>query len=466
MVYYPSFTADPNSVPKVNGLPGLINGIQKGMMMAQLPEKMRNERQQSKLSLEKAQMENEYYPQQMRANINEANARAYLAQQEGQDLDPRALLNYLQNNGQNSNTASYPRSPNMNMQQPQQAQNPYSQPQNMQMSNPNQVNDGKMATPQTSPIQSNSSLPAQEQNSPYKTVGTQNYLISNGNPELYGYDEAYENDPAARRYLERHGYGKSISTQIDPTGKLVSITKYPSGKQEANILETGGGIEGKAFEEEEGKNRATALQKYRDKYAATSNIDQNISQLKSLVENPEFADSVGPLNNVLVTKFGKGSPVVKRLNGQMKTYSGQIQAEMATSIPGNAAKAKIRFVQDIKPDTNDTSEGLIGKLEALDTANKWSQNYNQFVTKAMENGLSEEEALAQANNAFPWDSSKSNMEKIMKQGEIAGQLRQNKLNIQRSKNGQFYVLVPTEQGGQWLPTDQYDQYMQQYNKNK
>lgn len=49
MVAYPDFSADPNSVPKVNGLPGIIDNIQKGYMLAQLPEQVRNQRAKERL---------------------------------------------------------------------------------------------------------------------------------------------------------------------------------------------------------------------------------------------------------------------------------------------------------------------------------------------------------------------------------------------------------------------------------
>jgi len=46
------FSADPSAVPKVKGLPGIINNIQKGYMMAQLPEKMKRQRQSESLKNE------------------------------------------------------------------------------------------------------------------------------------------------------------------------------------------------------------------------------------------------------------------------------------------------------------------------------------------------------------------------------------------------------------------------------
>lgn len=63
MAYYPDFSADPNSVPKINGLPGIFDNIQKGAVMAQLPAKLRNERQNEELK-------NQY----LQAQINNLNS--------------------------------------------------------------------------------------------------------------------------------------------------------------------------------------------------------------------------------------------------------------------------------------------------------------------------------------------------------------------------------------------------------
>jgi hypothetical protein len=60
MVAYTDFSADPNSVPKINGLPGIIDNIQKGYMLAQLPEQVRNERAKQRLDnqYKQAQIDN------------------------------------------------------------------------------------------------------------------------------------------------------------------------------------------------------------------------------------------------------------------------------------------------------------------------------------------------------------------------------------------------------------------------
>ena len=112
MVAYPSFQADPNAVPKVNGLPGIFENIQKGAMMAQLPEKLRNEREQMRLQTQKAQMENQYYPQMQEAQIGELQGRSNLYKAQGdaaliQLRQQQALYDALQRSTQSPPQQSY-----------------------------------------------------------------------------------------------------------------------------------------------------------------------------------------------------------------------------------------------------------------------------------------------------------------------------------------------------------------------
>jgi hypothetical protein len=42
-IQYPNFHADPNDVPQANGIPGVIDAVQKGYLLAKLPAKMKQE---------------------------------------------------------------------------------------------------------------------------------------------------------------------------------------------------------------------------------------------------------------------------------------------------------------------------------------------------------------------------------------------------------------------------------------
>lgn len=66
MVAYTDFSADPNSVPKINGLPGILENIQKGAVMAQLPQQLRNQR-------ENEQLKNQYLQAQVNDLSNPAS---------------------------------------------------------------------------------------------------------------------------------------------------------------------------------------------------------------------------------------------------------------------------------------------------------------------------------------------------------------------------------------------------------
>lgn len=68
-IQYPSFTADPNSVPKINGLPGLIDSVQKGYQLSQLPDQLKMQQQLQAAKLQQAQQQSYYYPKQQEAEL-------------------------------------------------------------------------------------------------------------------------------------------------------------------------------------------------------------------------------------------------------------------------------------------------------------------------------------------------------------------------------------------------------------
>lgn len=438
MGYYPDFSADPNSVPKVNGMPGIIEGIQKGYMLAQLPEKMRNERQQMRLSTEKAQMENQYYPQKTQADINEANSRAYLAQQQGQDLDPSALMNYL--NRRNNQSAGSPPaaqsgqpsmgSPQMDAQPPM----PMNQQSNMQpMSAPGgQPQASPQMIGQGAPQQTMQQPPAQQPNGYYQNPGTKNYVISGGNPNLYAYDEAYENDPAARKYLERHGYAKSVSTQIDEKGRLVSITKYPSGKQEATILETGGGVANDAFQKEEGKERAKTYIDYSNRATGASKLNTEFKALDDIMAGNSFNSAVGPLD-AYKNKKGLATKATMEAYGQAAAITGRIHTQLVGSMAGNAQAAKINLVNSIKPNVADPEDVFRGKSMALKIAQEYEEDFYKKISSLMKSGMSETDALEKTEQDVKWDDYAKRM-----------------IETASGKNGQYYKPKTTQK----TPTDE------------
>jgi hypothetical protein len=426
-IAYPNYQADPNSVPKINGLPGIIDGIQKGYMLAQLPEKLRNEREQTRLSTERAQMENQYYPQKTRADINEANARAYLLQQQGKDLDPSALTDFL--NRRNTQSGMMP-PPAQSGQPSMGAPPPISmnqQPVSVPMRPPTpqaQAPQQAIAQPtqQSAPGQStgyyqNGTAP--QPNGYYQNSGGgQSYLISGGNPDLYAYDDAYENDPGARRYLERHGYAKSVSTQIDEKGRLVSLTKYPSGKQEATILETGGGTAGNAFQEQEGKDRAKIYGEYSNRATGASKLNTEFKSLDELMASDSFDSAVGPVDSYM-NKKGLATKATQDAYGQAAGITGRIHTQLIGSMPGNAQAAKINLVNSIKPNVTDPENVFRGKAKALKIAQEYEEDFYKKISRLMKSGMSEVDALEQTEKEVVWDNYKNRIVKAAsgKEGE-------------------------------------------------
>lgn len=419
MVAYTDFSADPNSVPKINGLPGILENIQKGAVMAQLPQQLRNQREQMRLATEKAQMENQYYPQKTRADINEANARAYLLQQQGKDLDPSALTDFLNRRNTQSGMIPPPAQsgqpsmgapPQISMNQqpvsvPMRAPTPQAQAPQQAIAQPTQ---------QSAPGQSTGYYqngPAPQPNGYYQNSGGgQSYLISGGNPDLYAYDDAYENDPGARRYLERHGYGKSVSTQIDEKGRLVSLTKYPSGKQEATILETGGGTANDAFQKEEGKERAKTYVDYSNRATGASKLNTEFKSLDDLMGSDSFDSAVGPLD-AYKNKKGFATKATQDAYGQAAGITGRIHTQLIGSMPGNAQAAKINLVNSIKPNVTDPEDVFKGKAKALKIAQEYEEDFYKNMSRLMKSGASEIDALDQTEKDVIWDDYKDRMVK-------------------------------------------------------
>jgi len=73
-INYPDFRADPNAAPQLNALPSLTQSLQKGYMLAQLPQQLKMQRALQQSELERNQMQNYYYPQMQDAQLAQTNA--------------------------------------------------------------------------------------------------------------------------------------------------------------------------------------------------------------------------------------------------------------------------------------------------------------------------------------------------------------------------------------------------------
>lgn len=97
----------------------------------------------------------------------------------------------------------------------------------------NQAPTGTVQAQQTQPMAQQLSPMAQQPavSAPVTNAPLQETVISPGSQNLYGVDQLYDNNPAARSYLEGKGFKKTQEIKFDnKTGKTSVITTYPSGK--------------------------------------------------------------------------------------------------------------------------------------------------------------------------------------------------------------------------------------------
>jgi hypothetical protein len=482
-ISYPDFSADPNSVPKINGIPGIIDGIQKGYMLAQLPEKMRNEREQMRLSTERAQMENQYYPQMQKAQIGELQGRSslYAAQGQSAQIDAqqkRALYDALQRMSQQPAQQGYGAPAPQPASQGGYAQPPQSGMPPQDYGKFNLLN-GLVDQARQSPggggyYNSSAGSPAQS-NAPsggyYNSPAQQGYgapqVVDPGDPSLYNIDELYRQNPMLRGQLNDMGFKKTTDTQIDPNGRIISTTVYPSGKKES--YSTGPTVEQAEYLKERGKGNAAAYDESLKTLDTTIQAGQLIDETKSFLDDPDFANSVGPLNQA-VNKIGWGSPKAQRLTGSIESITREIQSAKAAALKlgGGAAASKLAFVNSLKPSTDDTKEAFIGKLEAVNTFNKWLGDYSSFMSNAIDQGVSRDKAMKEADKAFPIAKYRGEILDQVKRGEIAGDLREKGFKVSRDDEVGYRVAVPDPVTGKTLhvAVEDYDKWLADYKSKR
>lgn len=465
MAFYTDFSADPNSVPKLNGLPGIIDNIQKGYMLAQLPEQVRNQRAQMRLATEKAQMENQYYPQMQEAQIGEYNARSNLANTQSQAaqfemMRRKALYDALQGNSE----------PQPNMGSP--APSPQQQPPQQDYGQFNLLN-GLIDNTQRPSINAAPSqgTPQYGNNSPYYNNqqsgdGSSSIVVNAGNPAKYRIDDIVDKNPGLNKELEDMGFKKTVDTKLDDDGRMISTTTYPSGRQVATITRIGPTAAQKKLSEEMATKDAEAYDSYTNALDSSVSIDQSLSNMRNLLDDPDFKNSVGPLNRSF-SRVGWADPRVQELTTQINGFSREIQFAKAAALKvgNNAAATKLGIVEDAKPSVTDTYYGMVGKMEALNTINKWNMEYSDFMANAITEGkMSRNKAILAARKAIPADKYSGEIDRQIKQGKLAGELHEKGLSVDRGPNGVFMVKIPTPEGDKRIPVDQYENWLRDFQK--
>lgn len=302
-VQYPSYRADPNAVPQINGAPGFISAVQKGYQLAQLPEQMKQEAILRRAQAQKAQVDAQYAEPEAQGRIAQQQAQTgylgaqttYQQKQTGRYDDvinsslarDRALNASTYASAALTNTQN--RAANYDLQQqqaiieairqaqaaaqnggqpqpapqantgydaPQTAPAPQYQPgQGGAMYAPPQQNAPQVApqgmlqpAPQASP-QGAPGLPGTPQPqtgaSPTAPVPSSEKVIQPGSKDRAYLDDLATN-PLYAKYLERMGVSPpKTETKYNATsGQVITTTTWPSGKITANATQLTNGSNG------------------------------------------------------------------------------------------------------------------------------------------------------------------------------------------------------------------------------
>lgn len=268
MANQPNFRADPNAVPKINGWPGVIDSVQKGYKLAQLPEQMKMEKMLKAAQLAKTQAEttgqeniNQYYGKEADQRIAASKAATDYQNKQTSRYDDVIDSGLLRDKNLNANTAAQTSLYNtqasaaqddLNYQrdlyaaikaaqsgQPQtQPATSYGQPAPQATSAP-QYQPGQGGAPFAAPQQNISSPQAQvgqggaqqAPSSQQNTNGQQTYLVQEGDPSQYYLDSMSLNPLYAKQLAKMGVSAPKVSTTFNGTsGLMVTTTQLPSGR--------------------------------------------------------------------------------------------------------------------------------------------------------------------------------------------------------------------------------------------
>lgn len=513
MANQPVFRADPNAVPQINGWPGLINSIQKGYQLAQLPQQMKMQQMLQAAQLQKYQAEtegqnlnNQYYGQEAEQRIAASKASSDYQNKQTSRYDETVNSGLLRDKTLNANTQANTGLTNeqllaarLDRQQiadfykvlnqgqagqgaPQQQGGGYYDNPPQQQPQPQEVplyQPGQGGAPMMAP-QQNMGAPQPQGGQPVQAPGQQGAFQPTPSSEKVvrpgRKDQAYLDDFAANplyaKQLSKIGVsGIKTDTKYDSkSGQLITTTEYPSGKITSSAMplldpaEQAQQAQSAELNKKIADQTATAYGDYTKNLSSGIKIQGDIENLAQTINVPQFENAVGPVNDFFHRSLGLGDEQTNELFGKINSTTGLIQGEMANSISGNAAKAKLYFAQMIKPGSKDTAPVFRGKLEAINTANKWNVDYNAYIAKSIRNGTPLDEAVIAADKAVPWDRYQGQMQSFLKNGQLADKYQKQGLTVSYQDSGEGdhhpYVDVRSPDGGTIsVPVEKYQVYL-------
>lgn len=464
MANQPVFRADPNAVPQINGWPGVLNSIQKGYQLAQLPQQMKMQQMLQAAQLQKYQAEtegqnlsNQYYGPEAEQRIAASKAasdyqnkqtsrydetiNSALARDRALNANTYASTNLTNEqmlaartdrqqtadfykalqSGQSGQGASQPQSGGYydNAPQQQSPQPQYQPGQGGAMYAPPSQGMGQPAPqqmPQGGPQQGGQTAPSAEMQ---QTSGDGQVEISPGDPSLYHIDAAYDANPQFKKQFEDRGMTKKTSVQVNPkTGQVMAVTTYPSGR----IVATNSDLSSVRAENTTEPGEQAAYTTVQKEYGDSQAMDAQLKQLASAINQPGFDNAVGPVNQWL-PQFGLSNSDVSKIYGDFEAASRTLQAKMASTLSTRGAtNMGLRLAAQTKPNANDTAPVIRGKMEALNTGNKWTMDYSEAVQRNMLNGMNSLDARKKAQEEVPFDKYMGEMRSYLEEGEAGGKI--------------------------------------------
>ena len=502
-----NFSADPNAAPNNRAIPSFIDALAKGYQMSQMPKQMKMKQQLDQAQLADLQartgltnQQSQYYGDDINSQIAERQAQAEEAQARtgltneqkkyyGQDIMSQTNLRRAQAESAQAEAEQARRTSNMQQsvldmltgsgngqpapqgggyqsgyqsgqgtpgaqEAPQPAPQAYQPgsgqaPVQNQQPSPNAQMQPQQGAPQAGPQQGSDIDFAPGA----KTV-------AQGNPALYGLDSRIYQNQALVPMLAKMGMPVPFdqkTTYDAASGNQMTTTTLPSGRviqqmtQVTNPYMTN-------LNSNMGKMAATDYQKHSDILNDSINIQSNLKTIANVLEKNGITDAVGPMNSWF-NKKGLGAGSAQDVMGQLEPYLGKVQASVANSISGNAARAKLYFAQQVKPSTSDPAALFMGKLEAANTLNQWSMDYEKAYTGLVASGVPTAQASQMADKAVPYDKYQGQMQKYLQEGSLAAKYQKDGVPVVydhdaegnlmphitvKDENGKSYPLLPSQ----------------------
>lgn len=341
-----------------NQLANKIRGVE-----AQYAEPMAKEDLQSKL------LQNKYYPRMQESTLATAGLNRDLLKRQlaAQDLDIelRNRFNNLVRSGQ------------------------YAPPSGQLATEQNVPQQEFQGVPFRAPEQQPSQLQSKIQTGISKP---NEIIVAQGNPNLYGLDDALEQDPFLKKLAKQQGFEKSVTFKQNPnTGETIMQTILPSGKTIFESIQVGKTPGEVRFEEKEAEQRAKSVQESSDLMRNIQDVNDNLdSAIDTFVKNVESMNVVGKLNKPSTELFG--TPEQKQLLGQLESSFGNIVVAVGSNIKGPMTGGERALINQMKPNTNEPVDIAIAKMQTLREANEIAYQREKIYAEAIRNGIPQDRA--------------------------------------------------------------------------